>query len=382
MLPLTHLDAVPDGVIINCTFALTPPRPFRMFRAAGSSAEIGLRRLRKPWGLQGLLQGDTAPANFVITGTARGVIRCRVTLNPLANLWNARRFSTRERPLRERTNFLPDNVASRDNTGVVYTVDGLIQRIQQQIASLVTAIAENMDQPSLALPQETTLCGLEVAFDMASECPRAVVDSLKRPFRRLFQHQIESAYASTVQTVETHEDVTMVSGYRREGERYKAYPKTNRRVRIEAQFHEDGLRAVLRHSERRSASRRLFEGGESFADLFHPIALVAASQVNDALQLLPRSVRHSSALAVLRETPAEMFAQFASATRDIHLALELLEIIARNDAILNNQAADVLDRLRARGVLQFQGRGRSATTHRYRNAALWLARHLDFFSAL
>lgn len=280
----------------------------------------------------------------------------------------------------ERTNFLPDSVASRDNTAVVYTVDRLIQRIHQQIASLVTAIAENMDQPSLALPQEITLCGLEVAFDIASECPRAVVDSLKRPFRRLFPHQIESAYASTVQTVETHEDVTMVSGYRREGERYKAYPKTNRRVRIEAQFHEDGLRAVLRHSERRSASRRLFEGGESFADLFQPIALVAASQVNDALQLLPRPVRRSSTAAVLRETPAAMFAQFTSATRDVDLALELLEIIVRNDAILNSQATDVLDRLRERGVLQFQGRGRSAITRRYRTAASWLAQHLDFFS--
>ena len=77
-----------------------------------------------------------------------------------------------------------------------------------------------------------------------------------------------------------------------------------------------------------------------------------------------------------------MFAQFASATRDVHLALELLEIVARHDAILNSQATDVLDRLRSRGVLQFQGRGRSATTNRYRNAASWLARHLDFFSAL
>jgi len=169
-------------------------------------------------------------------------------------------------------------------------------------------------------------------------------------------------------------------GYRREGERYKAYPKTNRRVRIEAQFTEKGLRAVLRRSDRRSASRLLFQGGESFADLFQPIALVVAPQVNDALQLLPRSVRHSSARAILRETPAAMFAQFASATRDPGLALELLEIIVCNDAILNSQATDVLDRLRERGVLQFQGRGRSATTSRYRAAASWLARHPDFFS--
>jgi hypothetical protein len=181
--------------------------------------------------------------------------------------------------------------------------------------------------------------------------------------------------------VETHQDVTMVAGYRREGERYKAYPKTDRRLRIEAQFNEAGLRAVLRHSERRSASRLLFRGAESFADLFQPIALAAASQVNEALRLLPRSVRRSSTLAALRETPARMFAQFASATRDVDLAVELLEIVVRNDAILNSQATDVLDRLRERGVLQFQGRGRSATTSRYRAAASWLARHLDFFSA-
>ncbi len=176
------------------------------------------------------------------------------------------------------TNWLPEGVIQERNDRALAVTDYLIWEAEQQITELIEDFARSRGDSTLGIYQGAALSLLEVAVDFGAEDPLAAIDDLAPYFRQHIRQTHLSGYRPTTTSYETHEDDSrMVHGRPFRHERYKAYVKTNRRLRIECEVKPG---AFIRLGINRSIS----DEGNSFRVVYGHVASHCIETANSILE--------------------------------------------------------------------------------------------------
>jgi hypothetical protein len=198
---------------------------------------------------------------------------------------------------------------------------------------------------------------IELCCDFASFDPHFALRRIARRFKERFDRVIGTRYGASARGHgDLKCDANLMRGFRAEGEFYKAYEKTNRRIRLEGTFTGTALSRLLRRAE--------FADEDDFRELFRQQRVSVAAQFCEVLQDERESFeRHGSPAELIslinpmlrRHEPAAVERVFQTLVRDGRVRRPLLSDHA-------------LGRLVDAGVFQRTEPGTYAITARFRLA--------------
>lgn len=271
------------------------------------------------------------------------------------------------------TNWVAAHEVETDNSWIWDIAGELIFRAETVTERLAHDIARAIDA-SAAL-QNITIRDVEVALDIAADDPGDLVRRFEVVFQERSSRPTTHNYRPASFVSEIDGDSFMLSGYARNGERYKVYEKTNRRIRLECQLDANRVTNILRRQPNgdganQSPGSRSIMGGE---DEFHWKFGQLAEYVAPVFEEILREMRQD---APAGGSPIEFLANVCSTIRRVTVAQDLIRILVRNGRIRSAFDHNVTRRLIARNILRRSARGNCAVVPRYR-AAIRTLREAD-----
>jgi hypothetical protein len=283
-------------------------------------------------------------------------------INPLRDIRSTyRRRRIVERSINRDRNWLHARQIQEDNSAVVTYANDILNDIENRLVELVSDIL-----PGQYTVQPDNVRGMfvhsaEIAIDFASTNPLQQIDLWREAFRRHFRSVHQNGYRDTARVFDGLQgDIPLVHGYSRQQERYKIYPKTNRRVRLECQV---GARAMKRMGVRRN----LNEYPQGFIGFYRAVAR----------QVIPHFNRFLADTTPIPEDNLFAFdflVRVGNATRDVVAAQDIVRILIREGRVTSGMGSRRLTNLTRAGLLVRAERGIYAPAPHWRSAIGALSR--------
>lgn len=323
-LPEVHhrIDAVsvyPDRVQLRLQFEIntSPIHTYSYLRE-----QCGLRQLARRACVHGTYDCPRlgAPIRLEVSQGRNGALWLNVSFNPLHIIHSERADYDGERGVACNRNWLHADSVGEDNSGVWQRTHEMVNAIQGDLEVLVARIAGAAQLGRYGFVG-ISVTRIEAVVDVAAADPGALVQHLGAVVRSQYRQHVERAYRqSAVGYRRLDGDVLMIEGYAREGMRFKVYPKTDRRVRLECQLSGTALRSL-------GLPRSLQEyEDEGFVAFFARVAETVLPEFREILAA-------ASDAPVAQASPLELLAELGRAVRDPAILREVLNALVRNGRI-------------------------------------------------
>jgi len=266
-------------------------------------------------------------------------------------------------------NFVSPDMSLREKRRIIPDTYGLITNIERSLYQFTAQLETHWRGIRCEL-NTMTLQYMEMTYDVAADDPDALVERLTMPVRRRFRNVLHHHYQSSVSVSGVETDALMVSGFRAEGERYKAYSKTNLRVRLECALNMGAIAQILLDA---TGSRSIQITGE---DQFYAMVRLFADHVAPQFQAVLSEVTNGAATG---RSAFEFVAIVAATIRRPDMLWDVLLVLVRNQSITSELDRHVVRNLTSRGVLQpSDRRGLYHLTPQFIPAAEFLRTHPEY----
>ncbi len=263
-------------------------------------------------------------------------ITIRSAFNPLRIIGGAVRTRGDEiSTVANASNWLPPQLHHADMTYVSSFSDTIARAIDLDLAALFSDVFELAHLSRAVTFQNVSVTELEVAYDVSTNNPRQLVHQRAHVFTREINNTIYSLYGNSASLNIGPDPAWMISGYLAAEERYKAYVKTNKRVRLECQMEYRVLKEVVK------VQRRIFHQGRNFSDVFS----VCAAHVAPVFDLILRDGGAAPKLDS-SHTPVDVVSRLATSFRNPEKLREFLDILLRTGRIKNSFDEQAIRRLK------------------------------------
>lgn len=369
----------PDRITINYQYNITSITSFYdllpVFKAVGNLTRVP----RKP-AVRGRLPFNELGHElevYVSRPTRFAPLSISVYLNPLAYIHSLETHEVEDEVdewgRNGWTNWIAAHEIETDNRWIWRTAGELTFRAETVTERLAQDIARAIGA-SAAL-QNITIQGVEVALDIAADDPGDLVRRFELVFQERFSRPTTHNYTPASSVSEIDGDSFMLSGFARNGERYKVYEKTNRRIRLECQLDANRVTNILRRQpksgeDNQSPGSRSIAGGE---DEFHQKFSQLTEYVAPVFDEMLSEIRQD---APAGGSPIEFLANVCSTIRRAAVARDLIRILVRNGRVRSSFDHYVTRRLVNRDILHRPVRGNCVVVPRYR-AAIHTLREAD-----
>jgi hypothetical protein len=281
-------------------------------------------------------------------------LRFLAFLNPLRDLHCRRSDYGDERGRNAAHNWLHSDEIGDNNTNIAEHAQAMIAMVENALFALLEDIAQaqrwRFELEGIYVKR------LEVAYDLAASDPEAMTSRLGRVVQQRFRHSITPTYRSSACGYQSFDnDTYMISGFSREGERYKVYSKTNARCRLECRVDPAAFRAM-------GLQRDILRYSDQFAALFTAVAERVHPNFLEILEVAPGSPIASAG-------PLDLMTQLAHSIKGTEVLRDVIVALAASGRITRDFGRRGLgSRLHEAGILQRVGRGLYAIAPRYKDA--------------
>lgn len=345
----------PDRVVIGYQYLLSQSAPMASL----------LPILREHHGFEGVRRGFAARAKVPCdmleepieveaskTGP-KGPLRFTAYLNPLREFHRHRTDYGGERGRAAAHNWLhPDEIRESCAHVVAYAHEMIVvaERVLFEIADDIARRVRGR-----AEFEGMYVKSVEVAYDLAADDPDAMTRRLGLRIQERFRHSVVRGYRQSACGYQSLDgDVHMTSGYSREGELYKVYAKTNRRVRIECRVDPPAFRVM--------GLRRDLGEHDEFPALFSALAEGVLPNFLEVLEAAPGAPIESAG-------PLDFLTHLAHSIRSPAIMRDVIIALSASGRITRDFGLRGLgSRLHAAGILARVGRGLYGIAPRYRQA--------------
>ncbi len=369
-LQISAISLVPDRIVANFRYSLRGA--VTMQDVASALADHGFeRRADAVVGVIPIRDEDLALDAFITRPEPRGPLNVFVTLTPLSYARNWRLLNRGEVSVDGSDNYLHPSQVHQDNQAVTLRVDELFAGICNSIETLfqIGDVAppdpvSDEDVFQLTSPSATalsaaqfvgiTISRLEVCCDFASDHPAEVIDRVAPALFRRYRAVRQSGYRTSASSYDSLDgDLRVPAGYRRRRERYKAYAKTNRRVRMECEFGRSGaLRAA-------GIEPSISHHNGRFSILFRAVAAHVATEFNAIIE-------DTSVTGGPGRTVVELLCALACRVTEPRELYRLVTALISNGRITRAISSRAVPLLHSDGVLTRTGRGLYSVSEDYR----------------
>lgn len=284
--------------------------------------QCGFRRVPRRASVHGRYECPTlgAPIRLEVSQGRSGALWLKASFNPLCIIHDERDDYDGERGVACARNWLHPSAIESDNSWVWMRAHEMVNAIRDDLDLLIARIAGAAFRGRYGfVSMHINL--IEAVIDIAADDPGALVHRLGATVRSQYRQHVERGYRqSAVGYQRLDGDVLMIEGYAREGMRFKVYPKTNRRVRLECQLSASGLRSL-------GLPRSLHEyEDEGFLAFFARLADIVLPEFREILAT-------ESHVPADQASPLELMAELGRAVRDAATLHEVLSALVRNGRI-------------------------------------------------
>lgn len=350
--PITTRSLYPDRIVANFQFQVPWSRVAAVIDAA--FADFGRRKNAR----RGNMLLDSLDASVRVSAARsadRGIVSIYVTVSPLAVLHGRNDHS--ETSSAAQINWLHERDICQDNRHIWRLSGDLLFSAHTTVFRRLQEGLDSVASNRTVQPERSTLAEVEVVRDVRAADPRRMVETYARVLRRHFANVREQYYrSSALHYREDARDTLLVWGFLSENRRFKLYEKTNARVRLEALFKNNAIRAA-------AGTRSINNPDDDFPRIFGRLAAASADQFGSILRDVPQ-VRSDDV------SPSAFVSAVHSRIRRPNVASQVLNLFIHSDRILAGSVDySVIKNLVSANIIQRTRRGIYGLTARYRRAA-------------
>jgi len=352
-----HNSLYPDAIGVVYQYALSSAYGYETLLGILNDRGFEFTRLRNRRAARTKLRCDVLDTAFEVEFarySGRTPVRIKAHLNPLRYLHDLRADFGDEHGVNGDCNWLHlDDIRPHDNRHVWSQAYDMIVAIETTTFEMMEAIAT--ETGGVIGLQGISLDSLEVCMDLAAPDPEAMTERLGREVRETFRNSVERSYRLSAHGYRSFEgERMMIEGYRREGERYKVYAKTNQRVRIECAISSPAISA-----------RRISRDLTSFTAFTATMAQIAESALPDFESIVSRA----SGAPIRFAGPIQLLFELSRRIRNPLVAQEVINILVRRGHITRDTGVQALGaRLADAGLVERAGRNHYRISPRFQHA--------------
>lgn len=297
--------------------------------------------------MKNTIEGSQSGFLFDVTVSyARPVSRLHiyVDLNVLRHIHAEVGAPNDETGLNRSTNWLPEDWVPEDNHELLTIAEDLIWEAEREVTELVEYLVRSLGHVAIGIYQGAWISSLEVAVDFCATDTLAALNDLAPNFRQHIRQIHLTGYRPTINTYESlDDDSRMLHGYRQREERYKAYVKTNRRVRLECECR-------LEAFHRLGTNRMISDEGNSFRQVFNEVSTHCAGFFNLLLETAD-PVPHEN------RTAMDFLLVVGQACRNTSRATRFVQTLAHNGRVTSDFEYKYLRPFMDHGLIRRAARG-------------------------
>lgn len=345
----------PDRIRVNYQYSLSNRVPANRIHDALQAS--GFERVSERLQFRGTFDSSaygrqiTAFVSFALNNS---LLNIYVDINPLSDRHRERENFGDERAVDGSENWLhPDDILL-DNRQIWERANELTWLNESVANDLAERIVRTLGLSTVSFYRGVAIDRMELTCDFSEACPFAAVQRMQNAFESAFLDTRSNPLRgeSSVST-RTENGQRIVHGTWRQGIVFRAYAKTNRRLRIECEVRSQGFRNLR-------IPRRLDRHDEDFGVLFG----IVAGQITEPLDSILSFDRASE---TQNGSLIEFVLGIGNAFRNSQAARMFIERISIDHSVPSASDRPRLERLLRRGFLERSNRGV------YRIASGWRA---------